>query len=361
MNSRTALIAFTAVESLGPVSLQKLLSRFSTPEEVWSAGEQELKSKGVSSQTIEAILRVNPENFADKQLTSANKLGAKIVLQSDSEYPECLKSLSDAPTVLFVHGVMPNSTDLPGVAIVGTRKPSAYGKKIAAQTASELVSSEVTVISGYAAGIDAAAHEAAASAGGKTLAVLGCGLDYDYPAHNRTLRPQIIERGALISEFPFGTSPVPWHFPRRNRIVSGLSRAVAVIEAGAKSGALITAKSALDQGREIFSVPGPIDSPLSIGTNRLIQDGAHPLLQTSDLLLLWKREKKRAKVPLQIEIPLDENEQKLLTSIDNSPLHIDTLVDRSGLNAQTLMPVLLSLEIKGAVIRHPGMCFSRAG
>jgi DNA processing protein len=360
MDNRTALIAFTAVESLGPVSLGKLLASFNTPVEIWEADDTTLKEHGVNEQTISALRAVKPEEFTDKQYAAADKIGAKIVLSTDEEYPACLKDLNDAPTTLFIQGEIPSSSSLPGIAIVGTRKPTPYGQKVAAKISAELAEAKVTVVSGYAVGIDAVAHKSAAAAKGVTIAVLGCGLDYDYPVHNKTLRPQIIEKGAVITEFPFGAAPVPWHFPRRNRIVSGLSKAIVVVEAGEKSGALITAKAALDQGRDIFSVPGPIDSPLSIGTNRLIRDGAHPLLQTSDLLLLWAR-KETKKVPVQIEIPLEENEQTIFTNINFEPCHIDDLAAKCNISISSIMPVLLSLEIKGVVTRHPGMCFSKAG
>jgi len=360
MDNRTALIAFTAIESLGPVSLGRLLALFNSPVDIWEADDSALRAKGVNEQTISALRAVNPEEFTDKQYAAADKIGAKIVLSSDEEYPACLRELTDAPTTLFIQGVLPSSSSLPGIAIVGTRKPTSYGQKVAAKISSELAEAKVTVVSGYAVGIDAVAHKSAAAAGGITIAILGCGLDHDYPAHNKTLRPHIIEKGAVITEFPFGAAPVPWHFPRRNRIVSGLSKAIAVIEAGEKSGALITARAALDQGRDIFSVPGPIDSSLSIGTNRLIRDGAHPLLQTSDLLLLWARHEVKRRA-VQIEIPLEKNEQALFININAEPCHIDDLAAKTNLSISSIMPILLALEIKGVVARHPGMCFSRAG
>lgn len=357
MDEKTAFVALSCIEGLGSITIQKLLAHYKTPENIWHSDKGELEAILRSSTIAEAFQRFDPVEFAEKQFVAALKSKSKIILKSDLEYPRCLKDIPDSPFVLYVKGELPNETELPGIAIVGTRKPTNYGIKITAKIARELVDKKVSIISGYALGIDAVAHESAANAGGITLAVLGCGLDCDYPAHNTIMREKITERGALITEFPFFTKPVPWHFPRRNRIVSGLSFAVAVIEAGEKSGALITARAALEQNREIFAVPGNVDSPQSAGTNRLIRDGAHPLLETSDILLLKVPKKNKSQV-VQMEMALDEGEHSLLAVMNSEPLHIDIIANKIKISISALMPILLALELKGLIIRHPGMCFS---
>ncbi|MBC7106636.1 MAG: DNA-protecting protein DprA [Firmicutes bacterium] len=281
--------------------------------------------------------------------------GLRVLTFADGDYPEQLRTIADPPPALFVRGTLP-----PGVyvAIVGTRRASPYGRSVAARLAAGVARAGLVVVSGMARGVDGAAHRGALEAGGRTVAVLGCGPDVVYPREHAGLREEIAASGALVTEFPPGTPPEPWHFPVRNRIISGLSRAVVVVEAGEKSGALITADLALEQGRDVLAVPGHITSPLSRGPNRLIKQGARLVEGPEDVLdelgvgAVGGVPEQRPPVPL-----LPPDEERLYGLLGPEPVPLDLLVARSGLTPQAAAAALVYLEMKGLARRLPGPAY----
>jgi DNA processing protein len=259
--------------------------------------------------------------------------------------------------VLFTRGKL-EPGDKPGVAVVGTRRPSHYGQQVAERLARELAENGVTVVSGLARGIDTCAHKAALAAGGRTIAVLGCGIDVYYPPENRKLCDAIAERGAVLSEFNLGTEPLAMNFPKRNRVVSGLSSAVVAVEAGEKSGVLNTCAWALDQGRPVYAVPGRISDQTSIGTNRLLREGAKPLTSAADLLRDLGLIFSTAPAPA---IPVSDSEQPVLDFLSSEPQHADEICQGLGLPMSKLLGVLAQMELKGLIRQLPGKYFVRAG
>lgn len=280
--------------------------------------------------------------------------------REDAEYPPLLREIHAPPEHLWGEGDAQVLSQGVCVAVVGARECTAYGEKAAFDFAKALVQVGVTVVSGLAYGIDTAAHRGALEGGGKTVAVLGCGLDIPYPSENLDLKKKIARSGAVITEFADGTGPAPWTFPQRNRIISGLSRGVLVVEAGIKSGSLITAKLALEQGREVFALPGNIDSPMSAGTHRLIQNGAKLAATVYDILEELNMDAAPAsrgeKVP---EISAEENE--VLTLLSNGPRYMDELVSISGFSVEKMSVLLMEMEIGGRIKSLPGSRFERIG
>jgi len=269
-------IALNSIKGIGPVRIKKLLEKYGSPEAVFRESPSNIAREGLIPESCITEL-TNPSLFkeAEEQIKSAQKINARIITLADKNYPVYLKEIFAPPPVLYVKG-NPEAFTNHAVAVVGTRTPTPYGKSVTASITRELVECKLTIVSGLALGIDSVAHEACLDSGGFTIAVLGSGVDRIYPAANKALAERICSSGALVSEFPLGIPPESFNFPRRNRIISGLSAGVIVIEAGQKSGSLITANYALQQGREIFAVPGPITSIYSTGTFNLIKDGATP-------------------------------------------------------------------------------------
>ncbi len=338
-----------------PKRFWHLIEKFGSPEDAWKASERQLVDVGGfdSENARELVLRrlgINPEaemNFIERK-------GFKYLCFDDAAYPGSLKNIFDPPPGLFVKGDL-KEQDSESVAIVGARKASAYGQRAAKILAGELVASGITVVSGLAVGIDTAAHQGALSAGGRTIAVLGCGLDIPYPRANLTLKDEIACSGAVVSEFPLGARPDAWHFPFRNRIISGLSKGIVVVEAARKSGALITADFALEQGKEVMAVPGNITSQLSEGTNNLIRQGARPVQNAEDILedlgfgMLFK--------PKETVLPhngLDSEQQKIIELVSTGLEDLDQIIERSGLSAQRVLVALTFLEMKGLIRQLPG-------
>lgn len=280
----------------------------------------------------------------------------KYVTLLDADYPENLKTIFDPPPVLYYRGEL-KAEDALAVAIVGSRRATPYGRESATRLARELARAGVTVVSGLARGIDSCAHRGALAGGGRTLAVLGSGLDVIYPPENARLYAEIAENGAVISEFPLGTAPEPGHFPRRNRVISGLSRAVVVVEAARTSGSLITADCALEQGREVLAVPGPITSPMSWGTNNLIKQGAKLLQEVTDVLSTLGLPSPGVEEAAKPD--LTTQEEKVYSFFSERALHIDELVHLSGLTVQEVTAILMMLELKGLVRQLPGKMFCR--
>jgi DNA processing protein len=278
----------------------------------------------------------------------------EILTWDDKLYPTRLKEIDQPPPVLYLRGEL-TTEDSWAVAVVGTRRVSAYGRQVAEEVASFLATNGVTVISGLARGVDAIAHQSALKAGGRTIAVLGCGVDRIYPPENAQLAEKIMTGGALVSDYAPGTPPDAANFPPRNRIISGLSTATVIVEAGETSGALITAQFAVDQGREVFAVPGNIYAPQSKGTNRLIAQGAHPMLSVRDLLDVLNLTRVTEQRFVRKVLPADETESKLMSVLTHEPLHMDEIRNQTGLPIERVSATLVMMELKGMVRQVGGM------
>ncbi len=358
-----ALLQLQSVPGMGPGRIRRLLAKFRTPSAVLAARLSELVSvEGIDRILAQKILHESDPAFAETQLEQSQRLGIRLVTLFDADYPQNLKEIPDAPLVLYVKGEL-----LPGDAIalgvVGTRQPSDYGKTAAYRITKTLVEHGFTIVSGLARGIDTIAHQSALKSGGRTLAVLGSGLDQIYPAENKRIAAQISEQGALISEMPCGAGPDAVNFPRRNRIISGISLGVLIVEAGQKSGALITASNALEQGREVFALPGSIFNPKSAGTNRLIKEGAKLVQNVDDILEELDsriRQFLRRHLPEPSSLPgLSEDERKILHVLSEEPLHIDLISQKTGFSSPQALSILLSLELKDLVRQLAGKMFVR--
>ena len=294
-----------------------------------------------------------------ERMTRARELDCHVVSFLDPDYPANLKTVDHAPPVLFLRGRI-EERDAVAMAIIGTRRADPYGMMVAQRFARGLAEHGVTVVSGLARGIDTAVHIGAMAGKGRTIAVLGCGLDVFYPPENRKLYDQIAESGAVVTEFNFGSQPEAFHFPVRNRVISGLSRAVLAVEARNSSGVLNTVRWALDQGREVLAVPGTITADASSGTNDLIKDGARPVTQLEDLLEVMKIEPLTGdRRPAAPDLHLSEEDGKLVAQLSDDPVHVDDLALKTGKPMTFLLSQLLDLEIRGAIQQLPGMMFVR--
>src|SRR5512136_2819341 len=283
MNDLRYWVGFNRVTGIGPAKLRALLDHFGDLETAWRASSSDLREAGLDRRALETLLAARSAMDLDAEVAKVSRLGVKVVTWDDADYPPQLKSIAAPPPLLYVKGAFAPA-DQWAIAVVGTRRATAYGREVTRSLVSDLARSGVTIVSGLARGIDAAAHEAALEAGGRTLAVLGHGIDYMYPPEHRKLAAQIIEQGALVSDYAIGTAPDGKNFPPRNRIISGLSLGVLVVEGDESSGARITADFALEHGRDVFAVPGNILQRSSRLPNKLIQQGATPVLAASDIL-----------------------------------------------------------------------------
>lgn len=356
-------VALNLVPGLGSVLIKRLLEQFKTPAAVFQASLKDLLGvEGISEKVAHEIRKGPSDQKVDRELSLLKEIGGKITTLNDETYPPRLREIYDPPPVLYMRGELKKEDEL-AVAIVGSRKTSPYGRWVTEKISQELASHGVTIVSGMARGIDSVAHLGALSSGGRTIAVLGCGIDRVYPPENRVLFSRIIDHGAILSEFPMGSPPEGSHFPKRNRIISGLSIGVVVVEASEESGSLITAHYALEQGREVFAVPGNIGTKGSRGTHLLIRQGAKLIESGEDILeeILpqWKREKERF---IEIESPapeLTQEERQIYDQLGENPLHIDTIIRASGLDPGKVSSLLLNLELKGLIVQWPGKCFSK--
>ena len=352
-----------ATKGIGPVRFNQLIKAFGGPQEVFAATDEQLAAvPGLDRRSIRAIRDLTPSrDEVFRQLELASKQGVAVLTSGDEDYPDNLKTCGDAPPVLFVKGGLAVA-DRRAVAVVGSRSATAYGKNIAGSMARNLAVAEVTVVSGMARGIDSAAHQGALQAGGRTIAVLGCGVDVVYPPENRKLRDSIVANGAVISEYPMGEKPRAGYFPNRNRIISGLSLGVLAVEARQDSGVFSTVRWAAEQGREVFAVPGPINAATSAGPNRLISQGAKMVLEVDDILEEirlpggWPGAQDRPPAP---SLKLDPRESLVLGQLTDEPRHIDHLSKGTDLSPSELSRLLLSLEMKGLVRQLPGKMFIR--
>jgi len=352
-------VGFNLVKGIGAVRLKQVLDFFGSLEIAWDSPIEGLLSAGLSQKVVENFLQVRRQVDLDLIMSNIEKKQIKVLTWEDSDYPRRLKEINQAPPVLFVSGSI-NVEDDWAVAVVGTRRVTAYGRQVAAELARFLAQNGVTVVSGLARGVDAIAHQSALQAGGRTLAVLGNGVDIIYPPEHRKLACEIEAQGGLISDYPIGTPPDGVNFPPRNRIISGLSLATVVVEAGEKSGALITAEFAVEQGREVFAVPGSILAPQSEGTNKLIEQGARPLLKLTEILEVLKLEQIPEKQLARKMNPLNPTEKKILACLSHEPIHVDELTSTSGLPAGEVSATLTLMELKGIVSQVGGMNYVAA-
>jgi DNA processing protein len=346
-------LAFNRIAGIGPKRYQAMLAHFGALSVAWAASPAGLRDAGVDTQAVRLITRERGAIDPDAELETLEKHRVRAITWADAAYPSRLREIDDSPPVLYLRGDITTADEL-SVAVVGTRRPTPYGRQVAEELSYQLASNRITVVSGLARGVDAIAHRAALQAGGRTLAVMACGLDMVYPPEHAKLAREIAEHGAVISEQPVGTQPRGDYFPRRNRILSGLSLGVLVIEGDLKSGAIITARQALDQNREVFAVPGSIFSPQSRGTNAIIQRGEAKLISSVQDVL---EELNLTTAPQQIEmkelIPATDTEADILRHISKEPAHIDEVCRGSGLPASTVSSLLAMMELKG-LIRQMG-------
>lgn len=356
-------LGLSLIHHLGAVRLQQLVSCFGTAQNVWSATEQQLIQCDLPQQIVDAIVHHRRQIDPDEELDKVLATGATIVTIADNNYPAPLRELTDLPPILYVKGewITPDERAL---AIVGTRNATQYGRDVAFSIGRQVAGQDVTIISGLAQGIDTAAHRGALAGQGRTIAVLGNGIDQIYPLENSELAEQIVQNGALITEFSVGAPPVGKNFPRRNRIISGLSQGVLIAEAPEKSGALITAEAALEQGKEVFAVPSNIFNPVGRGCNRLIQEGAQLVMRISDILDALDVAYDRTQTRQQTNEITPENatESSILNLLESDPIHIDVLIRKSGLSTEIVTSTLTILELKGLaqMVGHMQYCRMRS-
>ena len=347
-------IGFNLVKGIGPVRLERLLHYFGDIRTAWTARSYELEAAGLSKTLRGRMAEIQNRISLDDQLKNIQDKGIQVMTWGDTDYPERLRQISQSPYILYIKGTLVPE-DIWSVAIVGTRRFSQYGRQVTENLAYTLSKNGITIISGLARGVDGIAHQIALDAGGRTIAVLGSGLDIIYPPEHRNLASNITQKGALISDYPLNTPPDGSNFPPRNRIISGLAKAVIVIEAGERSGALITATFAAEQGREVFAVPGKITAPLSKGTNLLIKQGAHPLLDPQDVLDLLNMTLIADQKVVQKSLPSDPKEALLYQVVGDEPLHVDEISTQVKMPIEEVTSTLALMELKGMVRKTFGM------
>lgn len=357
-----ALIALSLVPGVGTGRIRTLLAAFGSAAAVLRASRSALAAvPGIGPQTARRIAEFDDVQAVDRQIARAEHVGAEMITVWDDRYPSLLREIYDPPTFLWVRGRMPGTARPErAIAIVGTRRPSSYGRRTAHEIAHILARLGFTIVSGLAYGIDAVAHAAALEGGGRTVAVLGSGVDRIYPARHRRLVMEMERKGAVISEYPLGAKPEASNFPRRNRVVSGLCQGTLIVESYEEGGALITAHLALEQNREVFAVPGPIQSPSSAGTNRLIQRGEARLVQNvEDILHEFgiTADSDGQHAPTVDLAELAPEERVLCRVLSNEPMHIDAVCTGAELDPATALVHLLNLEFKGVVRQLAGKQF----
>lgn len=362
-------IALTFVTGVGSRTAAMLIDRFGSPTSVFETSGHALESAGLKRETVEVIKSAETREKAAHEIEELARLGGKALTLTDERYPQLLRETYDPPIVIYCLGDLTAALSQPAIAIVGSRRCSTYGRNVAEKLSRELAERGVTVVSGLARGIDSAAHRGALEGHGLTVAVMGTGLDAVYPKENRKLAERIAEKGALITEFPLATPPVSQNFPFRNRVISGLSLGVMVVEGAERSGSLITARLAYEQGRDVFAVPGNITSAKSFGPNYLIKDGAKLVQTWRDVIeelpaemkatiLSAERGEGRIKQVVIDEVALSESERKVLKMLSpDEAVHIDQLISKSGLSLGELMGALLQLEMTDRIRQLPGKSF----
>lgn len=348
-------LAFNLVPQIGPVKVQRLLQHFGDLETAWRANAFDLSAAGLDKRALENLLAARKKIVLDAELEKIARANIRVLTFDDPNYPRLLKQIDAAPFVLYVKGTLLPADDW-ALAVVGTRRATAYGRQVTRAFVTDLARNRITIVSGLARGIDAEAHRAALDAGGRTLAVLGCGVDIVYPPEHKKLAEQIVANGALISDYPLGTQPEACNFPPRNRIISGLTLGTLIVEGDAVTGARITIEYALEQGRETFAVPGNIFQRTSQGTNGMIQRGeaklvtrALDILEELNLTMVEQQQEARA------VLPANETEAALLKHLTAEPIHIDDLTRETQLPTATVSSTLALMELKGLVRQVGGM------
>ncbi len=347
---------------LGRVGICRLMETFGSVEAILNAGPAAWVERAGIRPGIAGKLPAPDDPQVAAFLQKLEKARVRIITLWDGpEYPKLLRTIHDPPALLYVRGNLPAGEAL---AVVGARRASPAGRRLTAEICAELAGGGITIVSGLARGIDTAAHQGALDGEGDTVAVLGCGIDRIYPPENSRLFHQIEERGAVISEYPPGTAPLAGHFPGRNRIISGLCRGTLIVEAAAGSGSLITVDFALEQGREVFAVPGPVHAATGQGVNQLLKDGAHLVTEARDITeVLWPQAPSRKARQKQesMAASLSGNALVVYRELGNEPLHVDDLVRKSGLTPMEVSAILLNLELTGGAEQLPGMRYVRSG
>lgn len=350
MDSISYLLALHSIDGFGPIRLKTLINYFKDPKLAWQARGDQLLKLGIPKNAVQLFLetrkKLEPETYAK----SIKKSGLKWITVFDENYPKLLKQIYDPPVVLYLKGEI-LSSDEQAIGVVGTRKITGYGKTVTQDFTSELVTAGITIVSGLARGVDSIAHKQALEMGGRTIAVLGGGLNNIFPPENTQLAEKIAQgSGAVISEFPPDYPPLPGNFPSRNRIIAGLSKAVLVTEAAADSGSLITARLAVEAGREVFAVPGPVTSNLSRGPLDLIKEGAKPIFDPGEILEeMGISQVKNSKSKVQNETDLSEGEKKILQILENETMHIDEIGRNLNFPSPKISALLLKMEISGLI------------
>ena len=350
-------VGFNLVKGIGSVRLSALLDAFGDAETAWHASPEALGEVGLSQKLVTNIVNARTSISLDTVWEHIQNLGITVLTWEDDDYPTRLREIKQSPPILYIHGEL-KPEDEWAVAVVGTRRITSYGRQVAERIATKLAHAGVTVVSGLARGIDGVAHRVAIESGGRTLAVLGSGLDQIYPPEHRKLASQVVENGALISDYAPGTQPEASNFPPRNRIISGLSLASVVVEAGKRSGALITANFAVDQNREVFAVPGNVTAPQSRGTNRLIQEGAHPLLDPQEILDILDLTRVVEHRAARTVLPANATEAQLFDILDQEPIHVDEIRARTKLPIEDVTATLAMMELKGMIRQVGGMRYT---
>ncbi|MCJ7605846.1 MAG: DNA-processing protein DprA [Dehalococcoidales bacterium] len=341
-------VAFNNIPGIGRVRLGQLERYFGSLREAWQAPLSEMHKAGLDSAAVRTITKWRGTISPESEMDRIKKAGVQVMTCNEPGYPSRLKEIYDYPPVLYIRGeILPQ--DEWCLAVVGTRRASVYGKQVTGELTAELAASGITIVSGLARGIDTIAHRSALESGGRTIAVFACGLDMVYPAENERLARDITEHGACVSEFPLGMRPRAENFPRRNRILSGLSLGVLVTEADEGSGAMITARFALEQNREVFAIPGSILSPVSRGTNHLIQDGAKLVSGHMDILEELNLTSVTRQMEMREILPDSGAEALLLRELGPEPTHIDVVCRKSGLPVAEVSGTLAMMEIKGMI------------
>ncbi len=344
-------VGFDRVPYVGPARIARLLDRFGSLERAWQASPSELRQI-LDQRALESLLSTRYALSLDDEMARIARAGISVLTLDGLGYPPRLAEITAPPPVLYLRGtVIPE--DEVAVAIVGTRRLTAYGREVTTRLAGDLATAGVTIVSGLARGIDGVAHQAALAAGGRTIAVLGSGPDVIYPPEHRNLAAQVAESGAVLADYPPGRKPDAQNFPARNRIIAGISLGVIVVEAPSRSGALITVDFAADQGRDVFAVPGSIFSAASAGCHRLLRDGARPVTCADDVLEELNLGSRQSQVAVQQVMPLDEDERRLLALLTGDPQHIDEVAAASARPIHEVNALLVTLELKG-LVRNAG-------
>lgn len=348
-------LGFNLVKGIGPTKLQALLDYFGSLDTAWRATELQLQKIGLDRRAIQTFLETRSELDLDQCLARVEAARIVLITWESPEYPTYLREIPNPPPLLYLHGDL-QEIDRWAIAVVGTRRLTRYGRQVTQDLVTGLVQNNITVVSGLARGIDAIAHKTAVEMGGRTIAVLGSGLDCVYPAENRSLAQAIVKgQGAVISEYGLGVQPEAKNFPPRNRVISGLSLGVIVVEAGERSGALITSDFALEQDREVFAVPGNITSPASRGPNRLIQQGAKLVTRVEDVLEELNLRMVVEQTAVQMALPETAEEAALYAQLSGQPVHVDELSRATGLPSSLVSSTLTLMELKGMVSQVGGM------